>query len=447
MYIQLNFPSGLFYAAEAYSPIWPEWPPHPSRLFSAFVASAYTDKVKMSGKKKKALEWLEAQSPPQILAPGADVRESQISYVPTGDLNRNLKKCEHPVFRKRQARSFPCSVIMGKPGVIYQWKGDPVDGDILKSLDDIAFGISTVGTSHSIAVVKVCAGETDCQFNYQPDTHGEVYLRVPLQGRLEELDAIFERAGGIRHPPAVFESVVAYRNKKIYRPFQTHSQFLILRVKNSMHGADTAHYLGRSLRKAVMSILGDDAPDAVHGHNKSKHIGWIPLADTGGKFSKGRVLGFGLMIPWDLSDTERHEVMAAVGRLGKLKLPDGRLAQIAAILPGEKLPNTLRRNTWTRPSTKWATVTPIVLDRPPKKLRPAFVNKAIRQSLVFAGYPEPKEVQMSSHSIFNGAPAAFEVPIRQPRFHAQIEFEDLVAGPVIAGRMRYFGIGLFKPQH
>jgi CRISPR-associated protein Csb2 len=152
------------------------------------------------------------------------------------------------------------------------------------------------------------------------------------------------------------------------------------------------------------------------------------------------------MIPWELSDADRQEIMAAVGCLKKLTLPDGRIARIVTIPPGEKLPITLERHTWTRTSKRWATVTPIVLDRPPKKLTESSIKKAIRQSLVFAGYPEPKEIQMSRFSVFKGAPPAFEVPIKRPRFHAQVEFENPVAGPLIAGRMRYFGIGLFKPQ-
>jgi CRISPR-associated protein Csb2 len=92
MYIQVYFPSGLFYGGEAFNPIRPEWPPHPSRLFSAFVASAYTDKTRMTDKKRTALEWLESQSAPHILAPDADISESQTSYVPTGDLTKNPKK-------------------------------------------------------------------------------------------------------------------------------------------------------------------------------------------------------------------------------------------------------------------------------------------------------------------------------------------------------------------
>src|SRR5699024_7197480 len=39
-----------------------EWPPAPSRLFCALVASAPTEA------ERKALEWLENQSPPQIWA-------------------------------------------------------------------------------------------------------------------------------------------------------------------------------------------------------------------------------------------------------------------------------------------------------------------------------------------------------------------------------------------
>jgi len=73
------------------------------------------------------------------------------------------------------------------------------------------------------------------------------------------------------------------------------------------------------------------------------------------------------------------------------------------------------------------------------------VSDAMSQSLVFAGYPEPEQIEISAFSRFKGAPPAFRVPAEKPRYHATIRFKEPVAGPVIAGRLRYFGVGLFRP--
>ena len=70
---------------------------------------------------------------------------------------------------------------------------------------------------------------------------------------------------------------------------------------------------------------------------------------------------------------------------------------------------------------------------------------AVAESVLNAGYPAPVEVDVSPFSYFAGSPPAFTVPVKKPRYHATIRFEHPVTGPVIAGRLRYFGIGLFRP--
>ncbi|MCF8082706.1 MAG: type I-U CRISPR-associated protein Cas5/Cas6 [Deltaproteobacteria bacterium] len=97
------------------------------------------------------------------------------------------------------------------------------------------------------------------------------------------------------------------------------------------------------------------------------------------------------------------------------------------------------------PARTWATVTPVILDRPPKKLKDERLRIAFSESIQFAGYPEPESVEISSFSLFKGAPPAFHIPARKPRYHAIIRFREKIDGPVIAGRLRYFGIGLFRP--
>jgi CRISPR-associated protein Csb2 len=54
-------------------------------------------------------------------------------------------------------------------------------------------------------------------------------------------------------------------------------------------------------------------------------------------------------------------------------------------------------------------------------------------------------VALSSLSDFTGAPGVHEVPTRVPRFHVRLRFAQPVQGPVLAGRWRHFGVGLFRP--
>jgi CRISPR-associated protein Csb2 len=260
------------------------------------------------------------------------------------------------------------------------------------------------------------------------------------------LDGVFEYKTGVRRPTATCEPLAAYRDalgvtssKEVAR-----FEFMVLRITGTMHGADTAAYLGRALRRAVMSVLGDSAPGAVHGHNGGEHVGWLPLPDVGHRYAKGRIIGVGVALPKKMDLKRCQQVLAGVNRIGNLHLPDGRIAKLSPIVPGEKIPVALKDQTWIRPSTVWSTVTPVVLDRPPKQLIEKRLRCAMAQSLVFAGYPEPVEVEVSAFSKFQGAPPAFKVPAKKPRYHATVRFKEPIAGPVIAGRMRYFGVGLFR---
>ena len=124
MYLSVFFPSGRYYAAEVHDPSLPEWPPHPSRLFSAVVASAFKGDKCMTKLKRKTIEWLESLPLPSIAAPEAELSPAMICYVPPGDIGPKGKN-EHGVHRLRQPRHFPSCTIMGEPVVYYGWQEDP----------------------------------------------------------------------------------------------------------------------------------------------------------------------------------------------------------------------------------------------------------------------------------------------------------------------------------
>jgi len=451
MYIRVDFPSGRFYGAEAHDPARPEWPPHPSRLFAALVASAYRSGKGMSPQRRKALEWLEGLPPPGIVAPPVDLQQAPITYVPPGDSvarkgGKGQGEYEHGVHRWRQPRHFPSAIILAEPVLFYGWNEDPL-ADVLRPLDEIAAGVSHLGTSHSMVSMVVGPGRMPQPVTLIPDQYGDLFLRVPCAGRLQELESVFEKRAGIRRPIPVCERLVGFRfaEKKKDRSDGSVPPFVVLRVTGSMHGADTASYLARAVRRAVMSVLGNSAPSAVHGHSKGLHVSWLPLPDVGHRRADGRIVGIGIFLPPGLDPEQNQVILSGLGRVKEVRLPDGRSAYLTAPFPDERLPIALSRRAWTKPSDRWATVTPIVLDRPPKRPTEERVRHAISQSLVFAGYPAPLEIDVSRFSIFEGAPPAFRVPADKPRYHAAIRFKEPVKGPVIAGRQRYFGVGLFRP--
>jgi CRISPR-associated protein Csb2 len=130
---------------------------------------------------------------------------------------------------------------------------------------------------------------------------------------------------------------------------------------------------------------------------------------------------------------------------------------------------TLRRSTWCRPATEWATATPIALDRFPGDLSSARVDMretaeaaaraTIARACLFAGLPEPTDVEVDTVSFLSavppanrkgrgrGFPAFVAGTSRQARLgvHARLRFAEPVAGPVLVGAGRYLGYGLCLP--
>src|SRR4051812_22401721 len=100
--IEVAFLLGRYSATDFRDRERAEWPPHPSRLFSALVAAVHEGGLSESA--RAALLWLENQPPPCLHAEHqVPERTPVISYVPVND----PKDDPLPQCRERQPRSFP----------------------------------------------------------------------------------------------------------------------------------------------------------------------------------------------------------------------------------------------------------------------------------------------------------------------------------------------------
>ncbi len=450
--LQIAFPGGRYFAATSEGSPTPEWPPHPSRVFSALVAAAYRSGAGMSTQRRQALLWLEAQGAPGLQTPAqVSTADAPQTYVPPADWVKTKGagagvQLEHPVLRWRQAHYFSQVALVGEPVVHLYWQANPPP-DLRQVLDDIAAGVTHVGTSHSMALVCVLdhvppvAGST----HYHPDPAGPVQLRVCLPGRLAELDQLFERtAPRVRRPLPASEGWHSYRQRGQLAVAPSAFEMIALRYAGPRYELTQAQALARCLRKALMSQLGDAAPPALHGHCDLPHLCWLPLADVGHRHASGMILGIGMGLPVSLSGAERQQILAGLASLSQIVLPDGRIGQLQ-LDPPRTTPRALQAATWFAAARDWATVTPVILDRPPRRADAPAWQAAIAQSLQLAGLPTPEQIEVSTYSEFAGAPSALAFASKVPRFHARIRFAAAVQGPVLAGRGRHFGVGVFRP--
>src|SRR4051812_9301561 len=97
--LEVDFLTGRYRATSFRERDTGEWPPHPSRVFSALVAALY--EAGLDARCRQALLWLESQPAPEIAASEAVEREVTMHFVPVNDDPLPSE------FRNRQPRVFP----------------------------------------------------------------------------------------------------------------------------------------------------------------------------------------------------------------------------------------------------------------------------------------------------------------------------------------------------
>ncbi len=254
--------------------------------------------------------------------------------------------------------------------------------------------------------------------------------------------------------------------------------------------------LTQALRAALIGTHGNaEIPAWLCGHDSdgnptsSPHAAFLALPFVGYPHADGHLMGLAIALPKGISPAERGRWLSPL----LVDQETGEAAESALKLWGQDLPDwtlqleerpspplILQNETWTKPSTTWASVTPVVLDRFPKSSRTddrsewhAEVVEIIKLSCTRAGLPEPVEVDVDSTAWHVGVPRAWaktrrirsrregsttgplgdgfpSLPSKQtrpakPQVHVWLRFDRRVCGPVLIGAGRFQGYGLCKP--
>lgn len=430
----------------------PEWPPHPSRLFSALVAGAY--QADLNGETRDALEWLESQPAPSIAYGEAYPRTKAITYVPAAD--RHLFNSKY-----RQGRIFhtlsPVDAIdpynSSQPRVFFIWPDAAPSSSIRNALEKVLYTVPCLGSSMSF--VRMYLDDNPPEPNMVPDESGIKVLRVPFSGRLKELDQVYE-AGIFCKNPGRFQRYRKSRVELEKGPQSTWEHFHILRyVTGPKYPLEGALSLADSLRKAVLSLAGDSASDILHGHgNRPNHCAFCVLPDVGHKYAMGDIKGLGIILPQCASIEEQIELQSVISRLESIHLNNNDMCHVDYVDMAPRQ-STLRSSTWEGPAKCWATVTPVVLDKFPRSSSAKrTVQEILAQACEFVGLPRPKDIWIGKGSHMLGVPSSPSFVVRRkpnekprPYTHVRLFFSEPINGPVLLGAGRHMGLGLFKPLH
>lgn len=418
--IQVEFLRGIFAASEPTATHSPEYPPAPARLFSALVAGAYS--IGVDPAPLTALE-----TAPQVWFGDALSAPGARAFAPAAYLEKGRKGWSRP----GRALDRPQMVGISDP-LCYGWNTD-LDPAWLDSVLD---AVTYLGRAESVARLSLVSQPPAVPHHWIPDAYGEELLRVPEPGWLALLQGAYLSPS--RVPPLARAPYAAPRHASP-SPW---GELLVLRPD----GGDLrqAAALGDALRRAAMSHAPEQMAPVLHGHDKAPHGAWLTMPDVGHQHAKGRVLGLGLLLPKSVTRADRDQAAAALGNVRRISA-GGSDITLRHQPSHQPPPIGIERRTWARASTTWATATPIVLDRHPKRWQTA--EDLIADSCERWGYPRPVAVDISPFSPFKGVPLARAFHPRRPGqwTHAVIEWSKPQSGPVLLGREQHFGLGLLRP--
>jgi CRISPR-associated protein Csb2 len=215
-------------------------------------------------------------------------------------------------------------------------------------------------------------------------------------------------------------------------------------------------------RKALLQKADQPVCEAISGHapqstaeapkpSQSPHLALLPLADVGHRFARSHLLGSAAALPAALSPDERRACLRALGRVNSLAL--GRLG-VWKLVPcdAEETRVALLPATWAEPARVWASVTPFVFGRFPRKLWSDEAAALVAEACTIAGLPRPTQVATAPVAWVLGVPPASSFPAlpsrpgkpRRLHAHVRLVFAEPVAGPVLVGAGRHQGYGLFR---
>ena len=226
--------------------------------------------------------------------------------------------------------------------------------------------------------------------------------------------------------------------------------------------------LTAALRGLLMRECSEQPPpEWLSGHREDgaptsePHLALVPLPFVGAPYADGRILGLALVLPDGLTPEKAGRCLEHVLRDSATGLPkerrlfDGEWFECPLELETrERPPANLRSARWTSPSSAWASVTPVVLNRHFKgKDKWMQAAESVKDACEHIGLPRPRSVLLNPVSRVEGVPHAREFPHvtrkpdggRQSHSHAVLVFDEPVAGPVLIGAGRFRGYGFCRP--
>jgi CRISPR-associated protein Csb2 len=476
-----------------------EWPPAPSRVFQALVAGVARGH-QLSTEAVHSLEWLERLPPPTIAAPVAHLGERVDLFVPNNDLD-SVGGDPAQIGSIRTKKTVQPHLFEAEVPLIYAW---PVAGDSARaaSLVEAANDLYQLGRGVDMAwalgelldeaalseKLREHQGEV-----LQPSTgNGADALTCPTPGSLASLRERHHAASQklrvegegkaartlFKQPPKPRFVPVSYaraRPSKAYelRSSKDDSRFApwpLKRVSSLvalLRDAAVARLLHAmpAQRAVIERAFAGIVNDGEKGASTAERIHIVPLASIGHEHVDREVRRVAIVVPngCPLPARDIHWTFSG------LYSSDSETGEVSPFILTASDDRTMVARYETRSAT-WRSVTAIALPDSARRRRidptrqraeaksaterlkeEQKAVEAIRSALRHAGVRTPISSVRVQREPFERKGTRAEAFAEGPRFkkellwHAEIQLEEPIEGPLVIGDGRFFGLGVMAP--
>jgi CRISPR-associated protein Csb2 len=457
-----------------------EWPPSPWRLACALVSAC---NPRSPEEIPDSLRWLTSLPPPDIFTPPVGPPFSDPKHsVPLDDIDRKEpfrdgEKSRSFLTKFRQDRGVP---VLGDKEIAYAWKLDEQPKPVLvEELDSFMAKVPYLGCSADSGAGAALLADSlpplqSGEEHWKPNQVGGCDLPFVDTATLKDLIRFFFTGSPQSRR---FRSVSPPRTNYAASgsPASVARTFRLESAAGKLASFDPREVclLAEAIRGRILEAtkkLGT-ASEFLHGHHSPgrEHLHILPLPSIGHEHADGRlrrVLLFGRPEAGEWNDLEialREMEYAKVERGGASFVMVPEIEQPGV---GQIFGSSARH---------WCSVTPVILPNfelrgrdgalwksrntlPPEKLfqlrekitkaRLSMVRKMVERHLGNAC-----EVQLADDPPAKNIPSAadFRIPearekyLRSSRCHVVISTPEPIRGPLLLGKGRFFGLGLFAP--
>ncbi len=469
-----------------------DWPPSPFRALQALVAAAARGDD-IVAEDEDALRWLERRGKPFVAAPPARRGQEIRLYVPNNDLDAvGGDPTRIAEIRGGEKRIRPW-LLDGPRRFLFVWPLSPEDEVPQDRLSAIAARLHCFGRGIDMAFARfeLAEGQAfehmfDGLLVYVPCEEGRAPLRVPLPGSIEslrrrhqEMRQRFGEGGTFRKPPMPRFGRAGYdcpprrlgfelrqtlddREPRDPPPFArwplTGAATLVERLRDGMVGHLARIYKAGEVERLV---IGRGAGPA----DKARRLRIVPLPSIGHEHVVPAIRRLIVELPQDAPfDVRDVETAMALASIDEIDHETGEVLSVirpvAADVSGMAGHYGIDLAGGGKLSAhRWRTVTPVALPvrRSVGRLkgaeRLAAEEEAVASvmlALRHADVPASAVNVLVQREPFDrrGAKAG---EFAHGRFdaarlwHVEIEFDRLVAGPLVIGDGRFVGLGLLRP--